>query len=122
MTDAQRVSAPPTPTHEDVEADAGGGQARPAGILASRLPRGPGRPVVPPARPTSLVGGEAGGEAAGGDGTPAVYVEADQRLVLAAHGLAVLVPVGVLAGDAPVVLDETVERLGHVEHLRAAVD
>src|SRR5690242_6977453 len=52
---------------------------------------------------------QAGGEAAGRDGAPAVDVDADQRLVLAPHGVPVLVPVGVLAGDAPVVLDQGFE-------------
>ena len=43
--------------------------------------------------------------------------EADQALALVDHGPAVLVPVGVLAGDPAEVLDQGLERLGQVEHL-----
>ena len=50
--------------------------------------------------------GQAGGEAAGGDRPQRVRRDADQRLALVAHRLAVLVPVGVLAADAAEVLDQ----------------
>jgi hypothetical protein len=61
-------------------------------------------------------------EAAGGDRPPAVDADPDQGLVLPAHGLAILLPVRVLPGDAPVVLHERLQRLGHVEHLGVPVD
>ena len=47
-----------------------------------------------------------GREAAGGDRPPALGSDPDQRLALPAHRRAVLVPVGVLAGDAAEVLDQ----------------
>src|SRR5215211_4486194 len=62
-------------------------------------------------------GGDVGREPAGGDGTPP-----DQGLVRDAHGLPVLVPVGVLAGDAAEVLDQAVEGLRHVQHVGVAVN
>jgi hypothetical protein len=67
-------------------------------------------------------GREVGGEPAGGDRSPAVDVDPDQRLVLPAHGLPVLIPVRVLPGDAPVVVHERLQRLGHVEDLGVPVD
>ena len=72
------------------------------------------RPMKPPIRapgpPATRSGlrGPVGREAAGGDRAPGLDGDPDQRLALAAHRLAVLVPVGVLAGDAAEVLDQPV--------------
>ena len=67
-------------------------------------------------------GGQPGREASGRHRSPADRRDAQQRLALAHHGLPVLVPVRVLAGDRPEVLHQRLDRLGHVEHLGGAVD
>src|SRR6478752_10107864 len=46
------------------------------------------------------VGCQSRRESAGGDRPPAVDGDPDQRLALPLHGLPVLVPIGVLTGDA----------------------
>ena len=51
-------------------------------------------------------------EAAGGDGAPTVDRDPEQGLALPAHGLPVLVPVGMLARDGAEVVDEGLERIG----------
>src|SRR5690606_3262210 len=51
-------------------------------------------------------------EAARRDGTPVIDRHPDEALALADHRGAVLVPVVVLAGDAPEVLDQRLHRLG----------
>jgi hypothetical protein len=60
-------------------------------------------------------------EAPGRHRPPAHRRDAQQRLPLPDHGLPVLVPVGMLAGYRPEVLDKRLHRLGHVEHLGDAV-
>ena len=62
-------------------------------------------------------GGDVRGEASGGDGPPPGRGDADQGLALKPHRGAVLVPVRMLAGDAPVVVHEGVLGLRHVQHL-----
>ncbi len=61
-------------------------------------------------------------EASGRHRAPARRRDAQQRLALAHHGLPVLVPVRVLAGDGPEVVHQRLHRLGHVEHFGGAVD
>src|SRR4051795_10057920 len=65
--------------------------------------------------------GQPGREPAGGDRSPVLHRQADEALALPRHGLAVGVPVGVLPGDRAEVLAQQVERVGQVEHLRAAL-
>ena len=67
-------------------------------------------------------GGHVGRESTSRDRTPAGRGDSDQRLVLDAHGLAILLPVGMLAGDAAEVVDEALNCLRHVQHLGVAVD
>jgi DNA-binding MarR family transcriptional regulator/GNAT superfamily N-acetyltransferase len=69
-----------------------------------------------------LLTGQPGREAAGRDRAPALRRDPQQRLALLHHGLAVFVPVRVLAGDRPVVLDQRLDGLRQVEHLGPAVD
>src|SRR6476661_5247412 len=86
-------------------------------------PERPTRSMAPtlPSGPASVVG-QPGGEATRGHRAPAVRGDAQQALALAVHRGAVVVPVRVLAGDGAVVVDEGLQRLGHVEHLDLAVD
>jgi adenylyl-sulfate kinase len=65
---------------------------------------------------------ERGRESSGADRAPPGRFDQDHRLALVVHRLAVLVPVGVFAGDRPVVVDESVGGVGHVEHGGVAVD
>src|ERR1700722_7276238 len=53
---------------------------------------------------------------------PALRRHSDQALALVEHRAAVLVPVGVLAGDGAVIVDERFDRLGHVDHFGVPVD
>jgi PucR family transcriptional regulator, purine catabolism regulatory protein len=62
-----------------------------------------------------------GREPSGRDRAPAPRRDPEQRLALPDHGLPVLVPVRVLAGDGPVVADQRLGRLRHVDHLGVAV-
>src|SRR5680860_1513051 len=61
--------------------------------------------------------GVLGREATRRDRTPGLDRHADQGLALVAHGLAVLVPVGVLAGDAAEVVDQRLHGVRLVDHL-----
>src|SRR3954463_1209249 len=61
-----------------------------------------------------------GGNLSGPVRAAASHGDAHQDPLLAHHGRAVVVPVGVLAGDAAVVGDETVHRLGQVHDLGRA--
>src|ERR1700683_3311233 len=63
-----------------------------------------------------------GRKAARSHRTPAGWRDAQQRLALPQHGLAVLAPVGMLAGDRPVVVHQRLDRVGQVDHLGRAVD
>src|SRR5690348_11343883 len=45
----------------------------------------------------------------------------DDQAALAAHRVAILVPVGMLAGYPAVVIDEQVHRLGQVDEIRGAL-
>src|SRR5690625_1360663 len=57
------------------------------------------------ARSAVQTGSDVGGEAAGREGAPARGRDADEALALQPHRRAVLLPVGVLARDAAVVVD-----------------
>ena len=61
-------------------------------------------------------------EAAGGHRSPPRRRDADQALALVDHRLPVLVPVGVLAGDGAVVVDQRLDSVGQVDDLGVAVD
>ena len=79
---------------------------------------GPSSPPdgVAPLAPQLRVRVPAGRESAGRDGAPRAGRDAQQRLVLADHGLPVLVPVRVLPGDGAVVVDQGVGGLRRVDH------
>src|ERR1700722_4686289 len=53
---------------------------------------------------------------------PALRRHADQALALVEHRVTVLVPVGVLAGDRAVIVDERFDRLRYVDHFGVPVD
>src|ERR1700730_6987613 len=61
-------------------------------------------------------------QASGGNRSPALRVDPQQALALIDHRSAIVVPVGVFTGDGAVVLDQRIERVGQVHHLRRAVD
>jgi MFS family permease len=100
--------------------------ARRMTALTQRVGQVPAASAIPPERLLEAdgigLGVRARREAAGRDGTPAVDGDAQQGLVLPDHGGAVVIPVGVFAGDTPVVLDETVECVGHVQDFRGPVN
>ena len=69
-------------------------------------------------RRASSVFAEPRRESARRDRTPSFDRQLQEALALAQHGRPVLVPVGMLARDGPVVVNERIERLGKFEHIQ----
>src|SRR5450631_1903835 len=98
MPGTRSASAPAPGFRAPTSSDRSAENARRCPGSSRGAARAPGR--------LALRGGQPLGETAGGHGAPAARRDPDQRLALPPHGVAVLVPVRVLAGDAAVVLHQ----------------